>query len=67
MNKKYKYNQSIVKELCKQYQVSASAVRKALSGERTSDRSEAIKKDYYKAERALNEVTKVVLNNVINQ
>lgn len=66
-NKKHKYNQSIIKELVSVYGVSCSAVRKAINGDRTSATAEAIKKDYYKAEKALKDVTKAVLNNVINQ
>lgn len=67
MNKKYKYNQSIIKELVSVYGVTESAVRKALNGDRTSATSDAIKKDYYKAKKALEAVTKTVLNNIINQ
>ena len=66
-NKKYKYNQSIVNELSKSYGVTPDFVRKALAGDRLSNTAESIKKDYYKAEKAVNEVTKAVLNNVINQ
>ncbi len=66
-NKKYKYNQSIIKELVNAYGVTESAVRKAINGDRTSATSEAIKKDYYKAKKAIEDVTKAVLNNVINQ
>lgn len=67
INKKYKYNQSILKELAKSYQVTTDFVRKSLSGSRLSEKAESIKKDYHKAERTLNEVTQVVLNNTINQ
>lgn len=67
INKKYKYNQSILKELTIKYKVTADFVRKALSDTRLSEKAENIKKDYYKAERTLNEVTQVVLNNTINQ
>ncbi|AKQ39430.1 hypothetical protein CYV15_09730 [Riemerella anatipestifer] len=66
-NKKHKYNQSIIKELVVAYGVTESSVRKALNGDRTSATSEAIKKDYYKAKKALEDVTKAVLNNIINQ
>ncbi|MFJ1473190.1 hypothetical protein ACILE9_02880 [Capnocytophaga cynodegmi] len=66
-NKKYKYNQSIINELSKSYGVTVDFVRKALAGDRVSNTAEDIKRDYYKAERAVNEVTRAVLNNVINQ
>lgn len=65
--KKHKYNQSIIKELVIAYGITESAVRKALNGDRTSATSEAIKKDYYKAKKAVEEVTKALLNNIINQ
>ena len=67
MNKKYKYNQRIVNELCKKYNVSADMVRKSLNGGRQSETAENIKKDYYKALSALNKVTDVVLDEIINQ
>lgn len=66
-NKKHKYNQSILKELASKYKVTADFVRKALANTRFSEKAENIRKDYYKAERTLKEVTEVVLNNTINQ
>ena len=65
-NKKYNYNQRIVSELCKKYSAAADTVRKSLRGDRKSETSENIKKDYHKALKALNEMTDVVLENVIN-
>lgn len=67
MNKKYKYNQLIISKLCKKYNVEADTVRKSLRGDRTSETSENIKKDYYKVLNALNKVTDVVLEEIINQ
>ena len=67
MNKKYKYNQRIISELCRKYNVEADTVRKSLRGDRQSETSENIKKDYYKALKTLNNVTDVVLREIINQ
>jgi hypothetical protein len=67
MNKKYKYNQRIISELCRKYNVEADTVRKSLRGDRQSETSENIKKDYYKALKTLNNVTDVVLKEIINQ
>lgn len=67
MNKKYKYNQRIISELCKKYNVEADTVRKSLRGDRQSETSENIKKDYHKTLKALNNVTDVVLKEIINQ
>jgi len=66
MNKRHKYNHSIVNELAKKHDRSISAVMKALNGERKSEVSEDIVKDYKKAVKALNEITPVVLNNILN-
>ena len=67
MNKKYKYNQRIISELCRKYNVEADTVRKSLRGDRQRETSENIKKDYYKALKTLNNVTDVVLKEIINQ
>lgn len=67
MNKKYKYNQRIISELCRKYNVEADTVRKSLRGDSQSETSENIKKDYYKALKTLNNVTDVVLKEIINQ
>ena len=67
MNKKYKYNQRIISELCRKYNVEADTVRKSLRGDRQSETSENIKKDYYKALKTLNNVPDVVLKEIINQ
>ena len=67
MNKKYKYNQRIISELCRKYNVEADTVRKSLRGDRQSETSENIKKDYHKVLKTLNNVTDVVLREIINQ
>nr|DAY26205.1 MAG TPA: ubiquitin associated domain protein [Caudoviricetes sp.] len=67
MNKKYKYNQRIISELCRKYNVEADTVRKSLRGDRQSETSENIKRDYHKALKTLNSVTDVVLKEIINQ
>ncbi len=66
MNKRHKYNHSIVNELAKKHNRSISAVMKALNGDRKSEVSEDIVRDYHKALKAINEITPVVLNNVLN-
>lgn len=66
-NKREKYNQTVIKELAKSYDVEIDTVRKCLRGDRHSDTAEKIKKDYKKACKALTEVTGVVLGNIINQ
>ncbi|WP_153929602.1 hypothetical protein [Riemerella anatipestifer] len=65
MNKKHKYNQRIITELCEKYNVEADTVRKSLRGDRRSETAENIKKDYHKALNALNKVTDVVLKEII--
>lgn len=63
---KYVYNQSVIKQLIEKYQVSESAVRKAINGDRQSAKSEEIKKDYYKATRAVDNVVPTIIKEVIN-
>lgn len=66
-NKREKYNQTILKELATSYGVGVDNVRKALRGDRHSEKSEKIRKDYKKACKALEQVTGAVLSNIINQ
>ncbi|MFL1604849.1 hypothetical protein PG295_11010 [Riemerella anatipestifer] len=44
MNKKHKYNQRIIAELCEKYNVEADTVRKSLRGDRHSETAENIKR-----------------------
>ncbi|MDM1366308.1 hypothetical protein HX017_15310 [Myroides marinus] len=66
IKKRNEYNQSVVNQLAKKHRITEDYVRKCLSGVRDNMTADAIKKDYYKAVKALNDVQKIVLDSIIN-
>ncbi|MGG5507932.1 MULTISPECIES: hypothetical protein [unclassified Myroides] len=64
--KRNEYNQVVIIQLSKKYKITEDYVRRCLSGGRDNLTADAIKKDYNKAVKALNDVQKVVLDSIIN-
>lgn len=65
IKKRNEYNQSVVNQIAKKHGITKDYVRKCLGGVRDNATADAIKKDYYKTVKALQEAEKLVLNNII--